>query len=158
MLKLTKRTEYGLIALVHLADQAAAAPEGAEVEVVSSRAISDRFPVPKRLLAEALKALQTSGIVDSTRGAHGGYRLSRAAESINLGEIVTALEGAPTLTPCADLEASADDDHSCEIEGICPIKSPLHRVQMNIWSLMEGVSLADLANRSIDPSIISAAS
>lgn len=150
MLRLTKRTEYGLIALVHLADQAAATPEGVEAEVVSARAIGDLFPVPRRLLAEALKALQQGGIVDSTRGAQGGYRLSRAAKDISLGEIVAALEGAPTLTSCAGLGAAAADG-GCEVEPVCPIRSPLARLRSGIWTLFEGVSLQQLADRSVDP-------
>ena len=68
MLRLTKRTEYGLIALVHMAELAAARPAGAEAEVISARAIGDIFPVPKRMLAEALKHLQQGGIPASTRG------------------------------------------------------------------------------------------
>ncbi|MEM1448517.1 MAG: Rrf2 family transcriptional regulator [Planctomycetota bacterium] len=153
MLRLTKRTEYGLIALVHLADQAAAAPEGAEADVVSARAIGDQFPVPRRLLAEALKALQQGGILDSTRGAQGGYRLARPASEISLGEIVAALEGAPTLTSCDGLGAAAGPG-GCEVEPVCPIRSPLARLRKGIWTLFEGVSLQSLADRSVDPAAL----
>ena len=104
MLKLTKRTEYGLIALVHLADKAAEAPAGSEVEVVSARAIGDQFPVPKRLLAEALKALQADGIVESTRGAQGGYRLRRAWLRPR-NEEAAANPGLRCWTPDAALQA-----------------------------------------------------
>ncbi len=158
MLKLTKRTEYGLIALVHLADQAAAAPEGTLAEVVSARAIGDQFPIPRRLLAESLKALQAGGLVDSTRGSQGGYRLARAAESISLGEIVTVLEGAPSLTSCAGLGA-ASAGGGCDVEPVCPIRSPLARLRSGIWALLEGVSLQALADRSVNPvALFSAAS
>lgn len=149
MLKLTKRTEYGLIALVHLADKAAEAPAGSEVEVVSARAIGDQFPVPKRLLAEALKALQADGIVESTRGAQGGYRLAKQASEISLRDVVGALEGNPMLTTC-DGPANGEE-HSCEMESVCRIKSPLARVRMGIWALLDGVTLESIASRSIDP-------
>lgn len=150
MLQLTKRTEYGLIALVHLANQAASTPEGVEAEVVSARAIGDLFPVPRRLLAQALKALQQGGILESTRGAQGGYRLARGAAEISLGEIVTALEGAPVLTGCASLPVPSPDG-GCEVEPVCPIRSPLSRLRAGIWTLFEGISLQALADRSIDP-------
>jgi Rrf2 family protein len=150
MLRLTKRTEYGLIALVYLADQASGTPEGSEAEVVSARAIGDQFPVPRRLLAEALKSLQQGGLLESTRGAQGGYRLARGASEISLGEIVAALEGAPTLTSCAGLGA-AGSDGACEVEPVCPIRSPLARLRSGIWALFEGVSLQQLADRSVDP-------
>lgn len=149
MLKLTKRTEYGLIALVHLADKAADAPEGAEVDVVSARAIGDQFPVPKRLLAEALKALQAGGIVESTRGAQGGYRLAKPASKISLRDVVEALEGPPTLTTCDSPGASAE--HSCEMESHCRIKTPLSRVRVSIWALLDTVTLESIATRTFDP-------
>lgn len=150
VLKLTKRTEYGLIALVHLADQAAHAPEGEEVPVVSARAIGDQFPVPRRLLAEALKQLQQTGIVESTRGAHGGYRLARAATKISLGEVIASLEGEPSLTSCAGLGA-AGTNSSCEVEPVCPIRSPLARLRTGIWTLFEGITLQSLTDRAADP-------
>lgn len=150
MIRLTKRTEYGLIALVHLANQAQATPEGEPVDVVSARAIGDQFPIPRRLLAEALKELQCSGLLESTRGAHGGYRLARPAEQISLGEIVTVLEGAPSVTSCEGLGA-AGPDGGCEVEPVCPIRSPLARLRTGIAALLEGVSLRALADRSVNP-------
>jgi Rrf2 family protein len=153
VLKLTKRTEYGLIALVHLADQATLAPEGEPVPVVSARAIGDIFPVPRRLLAEALKQLQQDGIVNSTRGAQGGYRLSRAATEISLGEVIASLEGAPSLTSCAGLEA-AGASGSCEVEPVCPIRSPLARLRSGIWTLFEGITLQSLTERAVDPTAL----
>lgn len=151
MIRLTKRTEYGLIALVHLANRAQATPDGAPVDVVSARAIGDRFPVPRRLLAEALKSLQCGGVLESTRGAHGGYRLARPADEISLGEIVTVLEGAPELTSCEGMGA-ADAHGTCEVEPVCPIRSPLAALRSGIRTLLEGVSLRALADRSLDAS------
>jgi Rrf2 family protein len=83
MLQLTKRTEYGLIALVHLVDR--------EGEYVSVREICERYPVPRRLLAEVLKELGRAELVASHRGSTGGYALARAPEDITLSEVVTAL-------------------------------------------------------------------
>jgi Rrf2 family protein len=150
VLRLTKRTEYGLIALVHMAELAAANPAQHEAEVISARAIGDLFPVPRRMLAEALKHLQQGGILESTRGVRGGYRLSRPADEISLGEIVAALEGEPTLTSCAGMGA-AGSDGGCDVEPVCPIRSPLARLRSGIWTLFEGVTLQALADRSADP-------
>src|SRR5262245_1380439 len=69
MLQLTKRTEYGLIALVHMVDR--------ERQLVSVREISEHYPIPRRLLAEVLKDLCRANLVDSQRGATGGYVLAR---------------------------------------------------------------------------------
>ena len=76
MLQLTKRTEYGLIALVHLMDQRDLASHS-EAVFVSAREIGERYPVPRRLLAEVLKDLARAELVDSARGSTGGYSLAR---------------------------------------------------------------------------------
>jgi Rrf2 family protein len=136
MLQLTKRTEYGLIALVHMADR--------EGEFVSVREICDRYPVPKRLLAEVLKDLNRVAILESQRGALGGYALARSADAITLGEIVAALEGAPSLTSCESLGNYVDGE--CEVESTCPIRSPIHRIRKRIWDLMQRTSLRALAH------------
>ncbi|MBK7876784.1 MAG: Rrf2 family transcriptional regulator [Planctomycetes bacterium] len=138
MLQLTKRTEYGLIALVHMADRSGT--------VVSVREISERYPVPRRLLAEVLKDLGRANLVESQRGATGGYVLARPAASITLGEIVCALEGAPSVSSCETLAPARDGE--CELEPRCPIRSPLHRIREGIWSLMERTTLSSLVQSS----------
>jgi Rrf2 family protein len=135
MLQLTKRTEYGLIALIHLAQD-----EGA---VTSVREICERYPVPRRLVAEVLKDLCRARLVESLRGASGGYRLSRPADSITVGDVVGALEGHPSLTSCASLGLYLA--HSCEVEQVCPIKSPIETLRLGIWRLLQKTTLRDLS-------------
>jgi len=134
MLQLTKRTEYGLIALTHLASH-----EG----VQSVRSISEHYPVPRRLLAEVLKDLQRSEFVESHRGAQGGYTLSRPATEITLAEVVGALEGHPSLASCESLGAYVGN--TCNVEAVCPIKSPIHSLRESIWRMLERTTLSDLA-------------
>jgi Rrf2 family protein len=138
MLQLTKRTEYGLIALVHLADHVGA--------FVSAREIGESYPVPRRLVAEVLKDLCRAGLVESQRGATGGYSLALSPESISVGRVVQTLEGAPTLTGCETLGAWSDG--SCDVTPVCPIRSPISRLRSGIWDLMQGTTLADLAAAS----------
>lgn len=142
MLKLTKRTEYGLIALLHLVDR--------EREVVSVREIGDHYPIPRRLLAESLKDLCRAGLVTSQRGAAGGYRLGARAEAITIGEVVAVLEGAPPITSCQELGA-ADALGECIVEPVCPIRSPLQRIRAGIWALLQGTTLRSLADSSLTP-------
>lgn len=136
MLQLTKRTEYGLIALVHLVDR--------EGEFVSASEICARYPVPRRLVAEVLKDLTREAIVESQRGAQGGYALARPADEITLGEVITALEGRPTLASCEALAPARGGE--CEVEPTCPIRSPIHRLRQSFWELMERTSLRALAH------------
>ena len=135
MLQLTKRTEYGLIAMIHMADR--------ERQVSSAREIAEHYPVPKRLLAEVLKDLARGGLVESHRGASGGYTLARPAEDITLGDVIAALEGRPSLTSCAQMPLFHGG--SCEVEPVCPIRSPIQRIRLGLWAMLERTSLRDMS-------------
>jgi len=136
MLQLTKRTEYGLIALTVLASRAG--------QVVSAREIARAYPVPRRLLAEVLKDLGRGDLVVSHRGANGGYALSRPAEEINVAEIVGALEGIPVLTSCGSPQQYVPG--SCDVEAVCPIRSPIQRLRIGIWDVLERMTLRELCD------------
>ncbi|MBK7643149.1 MAG: Rrf2 family transcriptional regulator [Planctomycetes bacterium] len=134
MLQLTKRTEYGLIAMVHMVDRG--------VDPVSVREIGERYPIPRRLLAEVLKDLCRAELVESQRGAAGGYTLARAAEVITVGDIVEALEGRPAISNCET--SSLHRNAECEMQPTCRIRSPLQRIREAIWSMLERTSLRSL--------------
>lgn len=134
MLQLTKRTEYGLIALTHLALRAGS--------VSSVREICERYPIPKRLVAEVLKDLCHSRLVLSHRGSSGGYSLARSPESISVGDVVGALEGHPALTSCVSLGLHVA--HACEVESVCPIRSPIETLRIELWRLLSRTTLRDL--------------
>jgi len=138
MLQFTKRTEYGLIALVHLTDRAES-----QRPFVSVREICERVPVPRRLLAEVLKDLHRDGLVDSLRGAQGGYSLARPAQNISVGEVVTCLEGPPVLAECQI--PSLLSESSCDVEAFCPIRSPIQRIRTGLLGFLERTTLLDLA-------------
>jgi Rrf2 family protein len=145
VLQLTKRTEYALIALVHLVDKNAI--EHVTDRHVSAREIGDQYPLPRRLLAEVLKDLQRAGLVHSQRGSTGGYTLARPPEEIRLGDIVQALEGAPGLTGCESF--SGNQGMHCEVEPNCPIKTPMSRVRHGVWTLFQRTTLKDLATPGV---------
>ena len=88
MLSLTRKTDYALVALARLAQE----QQGAEGEVsrLSARTIAEEFELPQQLLMSILKELHRAGIVDSTRGAQGGYVLAKPANKISVAEIVEA--------------------------------------------------------------------
>jgi len=136
MLKLTKRSEYGLVALLHLTESRAA-------EFVSVREICDSHPLPRRLVAEVLKDLHAAGLVSSRRGVLGGYSLALSAETITLGDVVGALEGKPTMTECELVGTWANG--GTDVEAYCPIKNPLERLRTGIWNLLAETTLQDLA-------------
>ncbi len=137
MLALTKKTGYGLIAMAYLAGL----DEG---RLACAREIADRFAVPTALLMNVLKRLSGAGYVESVRGAHGGYRLARRPEDINLAEVVTALEGPIRLAEC--VSGRADDAHECgrTVMARCPMADPVHRVQRKLSDFLKTVTLAEI--------------
>lgn len=139
MLQLTKRTEYGLIALVAMV--------GHRDRYISAREISERFRVPRRLLAEVLKDLSRASLVESQRGAAGGYALALSADDISVGQVVAALEGAPALAGCENLGAAHGGE--CELESGCPIRSPLQVIREGIWGLMDNTTLRTLVRSTL---------
>ena len=143
MLQLTKRTEYGLIALTHMAQ--------AEGAVCSVREICERYPVPRRLVAEVLKDLCRTRFVESHRGMNGGYTLARSAESISVGDVVGALEGHPSLTSCESLGLYVA--HTCDVEEVCPIRSPIQNLRAGIWRLLQRTTLRDLVGAPVPVSV-----
>ena len=138
MLQLTKRTEYGLIALVHLVDR--------DGEFVSVREICESYPIPRRLVAEVLKELVPAGLIESCRGATGGYALARSADEITLGQVVEVLEGPPALTSCEVAAIPTGSFGDCDVKPTCPIRSPINRIREGIWRLMERTTLRSLAS------------
>lgn len=86
-MRLSKRTEYGVMATARLADRARSGPG-----YLQSREIAENEQLPGKFLESILLALKSAGILESKVGAGGGYRLIRSADELTVGEIVTVLE------------------------------------------------------------------
>jgi len=132
MLRLSKKTDYGLLALGYLA---AEAPSG----VASARAIAERYDIPVELLAKVLQHLARRGFIAAQKGAYGGYHLTRPASAISLAEIVQAIDGPLAITACGR------EDEQCDQFGRCTVRDPLARVKERILSVLRDVTLAEMA-------------
>lgn len=141
MLRLTRRAEYGIIAMTCLAKQRAGARTEEEASV-SARDIAERYRIPKRLLAEVMKDLVHKGLVRSVRGAAGGYRIAARPEKTTILTVLQALEGPFEMVPCANDGAP---DNLCELFSFCPIKGPIHRIHEKINEFLTTFTIADLA-------------
>ena len=131
MLKLTKKADYGLIALRHLASVPAA--------TASTKDIADAYHLPVPLLAKVLQKLKAAGILQSVAGTNGGYKLSRRPERITALEVVRAIDGPVILTHCFT-------EHGvCDQSDNCTVREPLRRVHEAILELLNDFKIADLA-------------
>src|ERR1035438_8518057 len=112
MLRLTKKADYGLMALKYLA-------EHPETSSVSAKDIADTYGIPAQLLAKVLQRLAKVGLLRSTAGMNGGYALTKAARTITAFEVIHAIDGPLFITSCTK------GSKSCGVEAHCTVKEPL---------------------------------
>ncbi len=139
MLRLSRMADYGVLLLAHLAR----APEA----LVRTHEAALATGVPAPMASKILQSLQQHGIVQSVRGARGGYRLARAPEDITVGEVVAALEGGVALTDCL-VDASR-----CEQSAVCATSHAWRRISRAIERALEDITLADMADPGFAPEL-----
>ena len=130
MLRLSKLTDYGTVLLAHLAANRGSVCSAADVATATGVAV----PTVSKLL----KLLGRNGLVTSTRGANGGYRLAHDPSDISAADIIDALEGPVSITECSA------SDSQCEHEGVCSVGGAWQRVNVAIRRALDDVSLKDL--------------
>ncbi|MEO5931719.1 MAG: Rrf2 family transcriptional regulator [Candidatus Kapaibacterium sp.] len=130
MLRLSKKIEYGLIALRHLA----LLPEG---ESTTAREIAEEYCLPAELCAKTLSQLSRAGLALATEGMRGGYSIGRAAAAISIQDVITAIEGDQALVECIE-------NGTCALHDICTIKDPLRRLQARITSTFTQMTLEEM--------------
>jgi len=131
MLCLSRKTDYALIALGHLAER--------HHEVVSAREVARTYDLPEALLMNILKVLQKHGVIQSTRGTNGGYRISVDLETVSLHELIRILEG--KVEPGCDHEHGPDSPVS--VRG-GSAQAPIQALHYKLMQFLHDVSLADL--------------
>jgi Rrf2 family protein len=131
MLNLSRRVEYGLMALSHMAAKGGERP-------IAARTIAAECSIPPELLGKVLQALTRAGLVHATPGAQGGYRLAKSLEQLTLGSVVEALEGPVRLTRCQCSAAK------CDRFLTCTIRKPVSGIQSQLVHFVHGVSLSSL--------------
>lgn len=134
MLRLTKKVDYGILAMAQLA-----ANPGT---VVSARELSEHLALSSRLMANVLKDLARAGILHSVRGLHGGYTLEGDPRAITLAQLVRTLDGPMSIAECAGHDGA---EMLCDLMGRCPAMDVVQRVHAKIERVLEQVTCADLA-------------
>src|SRR6516165_5842886 len=121
MLKLTKKADYGLIALCHLAGRGGLRV-GASPGSASAKDIAEAYRIPLPLLSKVLQKLARAGLLISEQGTNGGYRLSRSAGEISTLEVIRTIDGPIILTHCF---TEHDGETLCTQATLCPVREPL---------------------------------
>ena len=131
MLRMGKLTDYATVVLASLAQEPARHRAAAE--------LAERTRLSRPTVSKVLKGLQRAGMVISSRGSHGGYRLARTPEQITAAQILDVFEGPIAITECSGASSQ------CGIERQCRVGSAWQRVNAAIRRALEEVTLRQLA-------------
>ncbi|HEX9653670.1 MAG TPA: Rrf2 family transcriptional regulator [bacterium] len=134
MLRLTKKSEYGIIALKYMLNQ----PAGT---VIRAKEISAAYHIPTEIMAKILQKLARRGIVRSCQGSKGGYVLAKDGSEISLSEIIETIDGPVKLVECMD-----DDRCACTQLNYCNISDPFKLIQSQFKQFLSRISLSDINN------------
>lgn len=130
MLRISKLTDYGTVLLAHLAAN--------QASVCSAADVAQATGIAPPTVSKLLKSLARAELVVSTRGANGGYRLSRPPQDITAADVIDALEGPVSITECS----ASDGD--CEHEDACSVGGAWQRINVAIRRALQDVTLNDL--------------
>ncbi|MBT8140961.1 MAG: SUF system Fe-S cluster assembly regulator [Gammaproteobacteria bacterium] len=131
MLKISKLTDYGTLVLSTMA----AAPD----TQFSASELAKQLGLSNSIVSKILKLLSRADLLNSHRGAHGGYLLAHPVENINALDIIRALEGPVALTECST------DHNDCEIAAVCKMQSKWQVINLAIRRALSELTLADLS-------------
>src|SRR6188508_1412908 len=133
MLRLSKKADYALMAMKHLAVRG---DNGSS----SAREIAEHYDIPIELLAKVLQRLVRRGLLASQQGTRGGYQLAQMPALISVADVIQAIDGPVTVTACSTTETG-----NCEQYAKCNVRDPLWRVRERILSALGECTIAELA-------------
>src|SRR3954468_12314421 len=131
MLKLTKKADYGLIAMKHLAEHSARS--------LSAKEVAEAQRIPSELLAKILQKLVRAKLLVSLQGTNGGYKLARDSRTISAFDVIKAIEGPLFITSCVTHKGA------CEQTSRCTVREPLQKVSLAIEEVLSKVTIFELA-------------
>ena len=139
MLRISKLTDYAILVMVELTR---------DREMLSAHALAERVHIEVPTASKVLKLLAGSGLLESYRGANGGYRVSRQAGDISVAEVIAAIEGPIAMTECSVEEGL------CSQEDNCGLRGNWQRISLAVAEALQDVSLAEMSapmGRKSDP-------
>ena len=144
MLKLSRLTDYGLLATLYLVRR--------QGEVLSAREIAEFYHLPIPMITKVLKTLHHGGLIESHRGAGGGYSFEADAAAITMGDVIEVLEGPWDLVECETLDDRGDA--ICTIRTGCPSRRFMSNINRAIKGAFDQITLADLARGTMPGPVV----
>ena len=131
MLKLTKKADYGLMAMKHLA-------EHGDHGACSAKDVAEAYGIPPEALAKILQKLAKAGLLNSQHGMNGGYTLARDPGLITAFEVIRAIDGPLFITSCISVRGE------CGQSDRCTIREPLRRVNQSIEEVLKRITISEM--------------
>ena len=135
MIRVSKKVEYGLVALRHVSRQRG--------RLISAKELAQTYGLSQALTAKILQALTQAKILDSVQGTKGGYRLRQDLRSVSYLELQSAILGEERG------ENHASRHESCDLYHRCVVLEPVVSLERRVRSLLEATTVADLLSESV---------
>ena len=132
MLKLTKKADYALIAMRHLAEHSGPA---------SAKDLAEAYGIPQEALAKILQRLAKAQLLRSLHGTRGGYTLARDARHISALEVINVIEGPLFMTSCLS-------HRDCDQNDRCTVREPLRKVGESIQQVLAKLTIFDMRDEA----------
>jgi len=143
LLKLTKKADYALMAMKHLAEH----PSGTSR---SAKDVADAFSIPPEALAKILQRLVKAGLLHSQHGINGGYALARPAHTISAFEVIQAIDGPLFITSCVTQRGECDQTDRCNI------REPLRKVNESIEAVLRRIKISHMREEADEAATVAA--
>lgn len=134
MFQLSKKVEYGLIAMRHMA-------LSSNGHIFTTKEIADSYQISYDLLAKVMQRLARAKFISSFQGVHGGYVLARHPSELKLSAIISAIEEQPSVSI---IQCEAEGPENCIIHSTCTIKNPLMKLQAGINKMFSDMSIMEM--------------
>jgi Rrf2 family protein len=144
MLRLSKKADYALMAMKHLALRATTGS-------ASAREIAEQYDIPVELMAKVLQRLARRGLLVSQQGTRGGYLLARPAAQISVADVMEAVDGPLAVTACATPE------EVCDQFAKCNVRDPLWKIKDRIYQALATCSIHEIATDTVAGPVASVA-
>ncbi len=135
MLKLSKKTEYAIIAILAMS-------ENNEDQLYTAKELSQRYNIPPEIMGKVMQSLTKNNLIVSHQGVKGGYQLQKDLSKINISSVISAMEGPLQVVDCLTI-----DDCSCGQIQSCNIKGPMELIQNEFLGFFDKITLQDLKDK-----------
>lgn len=141
MFKLSKKADYGLIAVKHLAMHR-------KEHACSANEIAEEYGISVTLMAKVLQKLAKEGLVGAKHGSSGGYQLAKEPSQISALDVITAIDGPVLITSCVTSHGP------CDATERCSVREPLRRVNESILHVLNTVTISQMSEGEPEPALV----